>query len=77
MAHEITLTKIIYICLFMIKTSGVRSGHASRALHDQIFRNCITNICATGEVDIVEKYYLFGMKSEADPRNRPVFFVLF
>ena len=30
------------------------------------------------EVDIVEfneKYYLFGMKFEADPRRRPFFFI--
>ena len=29
----------------MEDTSGVRSGHASHALHDQIFKNCITNFC--------------------------------
>ena len=27
-------------------TNGVRSGHASHALHDQIFRDCMTNFCA-------------------------------
>ena len=26
--------------------SGVRSGHASHALHDQIFWDCMTNFCA-------------------------------
>ena len=26
--------------------SGVRSGHASHALHDQIFRDCMMNFCA-------------------------------
>ena len=36
-----------------IKTSGVRSGHASHALHDQIFRNC-KNKLLRDEVDIVE-----------------------
>ena len=29
-----------------LSASGVRSGHASHALHDQIFRDCMTNFCA-------------------------------
>ena len=52
----------------MVKASGVRSGHARHALHDQILRD---------EVDIVkfdEKYYLFGMKSEKSIRDEDPFF---
>ena len=29
-----------------IYISGVRLGHASHALHDHIFRDCMTNFCA-------------------------------
>ena len=32
--------------LFGRHVSGVRSGHASHALHDQDFRDCMTNVCA-------------------------------
>ena len=39
-------SKTLSLFIFIIKilyTSGVRSGHASHALHDQIFRNCMAN----------------------------------
>ena len=29
-----------------LSTSGVRSRHVNHALHDQIFRDCVTNFCA-------------------------------
>ena len=32
------------ICSFC--SSGLRSGHASHALHDQFLRDCMTNFCA-------------------------------
>ena len=31
---------------YVVLDSGLRSGHASYALHDQIFRDCMTNFCA-------------------------------
>ena len=36
-----------FVFVDLEKASGVRLGHASHALHDQIFRNCMTNFCAT------------------------------
>ena len=35
---------------YLLYASGVRSGHASHALHDQIFRDCITNCCALSKI---------------------------
>ena len=32
--------------IFNIDISGARSGHASHALHDQIFKHCMTNFFA-------------------------------
>ena len=65
--------------IYLVSNSGVRSGHASHALHEQIFRNCMKNFLRD-EVDIVEfgeKHHLFRMKSEADPRRRPIFLCYF
>ena len=61
------------ICFMTVYRSGVRSKHASHALHDQIFRNCITNFCVVDIVELEEKYYLFRIKCEAYLRRKPIF----
>ena len=60
-------------------TSGVRSGYASHALHDQIFLKLHDEL-SRDEVNFVEfdeKYYLFGIESEVDPKRRPIFLCYF
>ena len=40
-------------------------------------RACKSLLCDEIDIDeLDENYYLFRMKSEADPRRRPIFFVI-